>query len=92
MIANLAALMPEGTSWSDPDGGMFCWVRLPGAINTTAMLANALEHQVAYVPGRAFFACRPDDATLRLSFVTNPPEVIADGLWRRRKTNGEAGL
>ena len=37
---------------------------------------------MAFVPGAPFFAGAPDRATLRLSFTTNPPERIAEGLRR----------
>jgi 2-aminoadipate transaminase len=35
---------------------------------------------VAFVPGAAFYAQRPDPRTMRLSFVTLTPELIADGV------------
>ena len=44
--------------------------------------AAAVDAGVAYVPGWPFFAGTPDRSTMRLSFVTNAPEVIDDGLNR----------
>jgi 2-aminoadipate transaminase len=85
MIAALAATLPEGTGWSDPDGGMFVWVRLPGDVDTAAVLSRAIEQRVAYAPGAYFFARTPDPATLRLSFVTHPSDVIAEGIARLGK-------
>lgn len=82
MIAALPDTVPPGTTWTDPDGGMFVWLRLPGAVDTTDLLKQALTHNVAFVPGAPFFATAPDPATMRLSFTTNPPDEIVEGMRR----------
>jgi DNA-binding transcriptional MocR family regulator len=82
MMAALPDAVPAGSEWSDPDGGMFTWVRLPGGADTAALLPRALEHDVAFVPGQPFYAAGPDHATLRMSFTTNTPERIAEGMRR----------
>jgi DNA-binding transcriptional MocR family regulator len=82
MIAALPDTVPAGTVWTDPDGGMFVWLRLPGEVDTADLLRDALAHNVAFVPGAPFFATNPDHATLRLSFTTNPPEEIVEGMRR----------
>jgi 2-aminoadipate transaminase len=88
MIAALPASTPPGTAWTDPDGGMFVWVTLPGDVDTAALLPDALAHDVAYVPGASFYATTPDHSTLRLSFTTTSPEVIATGLARLARVLG----
>lgn len=82
MAAALAEALPAGSVCSDPDGGMFIWVRLPGEVDTATLLPAALRAGVAFVPGAAFFAGVPDRATMRLSFVTYPAETIAEGVIR----------
>ncbi|MEU7480644.1 PLP-dependent aminotransferase family protein [Lentzea sp. NPDC042327] len=82
MIDALPATVPDGTTWSDPDGGMFVWLRLPGEVDSAVLLMEALEHDVAFVPGAPFFATTPDHATFRMSFTTNTPEEIAEGMSR----------
>ncbi|GAA4606902.1 2-aminoadipate transaminase [Actinoplanes octamycinicus] len=82
MLTMLAQVMPAGTRWTDPDGGMFVWVTLPGPADTAAILPAALAHDVAFVPGAAFYAADPDRATLRLSFTTSTPEQITEGMRR----------
>lgn len=82
MIAALPDTVPAGAEWSDPDGGMFVWLRLPGSVDTADLLRKALDHNVAFVPGAPFFATNPDTATMRLSFTTNPPEEIVEGMSR----------
>jgi DNA-binding transcriptional MocR family regulator len=64
---------------------MFVWARLPDGWDAEPLLARALEHDVAFVPGHPFFAGEPDRATLRLSFTAHPPAEIAEGLTRLRR-------
>ncbi|WP_369132619.1 PLP-dependent aminotransferase family protein [Modestobacter sp. I12A-02662] len=82
MVRALPEVLPPGSSWTDPDGGMFVWARLPGNPDTAELLRRALSADVAFVPGAAFYAGTPDRSTLRLSFTTHTPERIGDGLAR----------
>lgn len=82
MLAALPATLPAGSSWTTPDGGMFIWVTLPPGRNAGELLARAIDHQVAFVPGAPFYAEVPQLNTLRLSFVTYEPAVIMAGLAR----------
>jgi len=77
MQAALQREMPPGSRWQRPAGGMFFWVELPAGLDAAALLPRALDAGVAYVPGAAFFPAAPRANTLRLSFVTVPPERIA---------------
>ncbi|GAA2900154.1 aminotransferase [Actinoplanes cyaneus] len=91
MLRLLPEAMPAGTTWTDPDGGMFVWVRLPGDADTARLLPYALRQDVAFVPGAPFFAGRPDRATLRLSFSSSTPDEIAEGMRRLRAAVLSAG-
>jgi DNA-binding transcriptional MocR family regulator len=82
MLAALPGVTPPGTKWTDPDGGMFTWLELPRALDTSELLPRAVELGVAFAPGAPFFATEPDVSTLRLSFTTHPPQVIAEGMTR----------
>ncbi|MBI5106184.1 MAG: PLP-dependent aminotransferase family protein [Solirubrobacterales bacterium] len=86
LVDGLPDALPEGSSWTRPDGGMFVWVRLPGGWDADALLQDALTRDVAFVPGWPFFAGEPDRATLRLSFTAHPPAEILEGLERLRAT------
>ena len=59
---------------------MFFWIRLPEGFDAMALLPKAVDAGIAFVPGAAFYAHAPDPRTLRLSFVTLTPELIADGV------------
>jgi len=82
MMSAMPATAPEGSVWSDPDGGMFTWVRLPGPVDSAELLPRALAKDVAYVPGAPFYAGPGDPATLRLSFTTHTPSEITEGMAR----------
>jgi 2-aminoadipate transaminase len=80
MAAALQAHLPPGCRWRAPVGGMFFWVELPAHLDATALLPQAVEAGMAYVPGSPFFPQGGHANTLRLSFVTVPPERIAEGV------------
>lgn len=80
MLDALARHMPEGVVWNRPQGGMFLWVELPQGLDATAVLAKAVEQNVAFVPGAPFYAHAPKIETLRLAFVTVPPARIEQGV------------
>ncbi|MGY2489939.1 aminotransferase-like domain-containing protein [Cupriavidus sp. CP313] len=82
MLDALSRHMPEGVRWSTPEGGMFIWVELPAAIDTMALLEAAVARNVAFVPGAPFYAITPRNNTLRLAFVTVPPQKIEEGIAR----------
>ncbi|MCO5103474.1 MAG: PLP-dependent aminotransferase family protein [Burkholderiaceae bacterium] len=82
--AMLAALEREmdglDVQWNRPVGGMFLWLRLPEGMDASALLALAVERNVAFVPGAAFYAGQADPRTLRLSFVTASSAQIDTGI------------
>ena len=82
--AMLAALQHEmaglGVTWNEPDGGMFLWARLPEGMDAMALLPQAVERGVAFVPGAAFYADHADPRTLRLCFVTASVAQIQAGV------------
>lgn len=86
MLKTLDEVMPEGVSWTRPQGGLFLWVTLPKHMDAMALLAKALERKVAYVAGVDFY---PDGKTkndLRLNFSYSSPAQIVEGLKRLAQT------
>ncbi|WP_028708064.1 PLP-dependent aminotransferase family protein [Propionicicella superfundia] len=80
MAEALTRHLPPGCRWSVPAGGMFFWVELPPGADAAALLPAAVAAGVAFVPGSPFFAGGGHENTLRLSFVTVPPDVIDAGV------------
>lgn len=83
MLASLQRHMPEGVTWTRPEGGMFVWVTLPATINGANLLAASLrDERVAFVPGGAFFADGSGKNTMRLNYSLASEAVIDEGVQR----------
>ncbi|MGI4717449.1 MAG: PLP-dependent aminotransferase family protein [Janthinobacterium lividum] len=80
MLDAMAEHFPSSVTWTRPEGGMFIWVTLPKSIDAMKLLDQSLAARVAFVPGAPFYANEPETNTLRLSFVTVPPERIREGI------------
>ncbi len=62
---------------------MFVWVGLPADIDGHSLLERALiEANVAFVPGKAFFADGSGGQTIRLNFSRPGISEIEDGVRR----------
>jgi len=70
MLNALDRYFPDGFKWSRPEGGMFVWVEGPEGTNMADIYQEAVQRQVAFVPGHFFFA-KPGDGlgTMRLNFT-----------------------
>lgn len=83
LLTALKREMPEGVTWTKPEGGMFVWLTLPEHIDAADLLARSLNtERVAFVPGRAFFADASNGNTLRLSFSCADEAAIDEGMRR----------
>jgi 2-aminoadipate transaminase len=82
MDSSLRESMPAGFSWTHPEGGMFLWIACPERIDTTNLLARALDRKVAFVPGRDFFPDASGHRFMRLNFSNASPERIREGIGR----------
>ena len=68
MLGLLERYMPEGTSWTRPEGGLFLFLTLPEGIDTVALYDEALSAGVAYVAGSFFYTDGSHRNTMRLNF------------------------
>lgn len=82
LTAEMTAELPAGCTWSDPTGGLFVWVRVPGGVDTGDLLAKAVSARVAYVPGRAFYADGSGSEEMRLAYCFVPSERLREGVRR----------
>jgi DNA-binding transcriptional MocR family regulator len=82
MLAALEARFPESSSWTHPAGGFYVWVSFADHVDTHAMLAAAVEHRVAYVPGTAFYPDERGRDRMRLAFCYPPEDRIREGIAR----------
>ena len=79
MLQALEANMPEGASWSRPEGGYFIWLDLP---SETPSLAEAEAAGVTFVPGTDFFHDGSGTRSLRLAFSFVSPDEVTEGVAR----------
>jgi 2-aminoadipate transaminase len=80
MLDSLAEHFPREAEWTHPQGGLFIWATMPSYIDTTDLLARALEEHVAFVPGRAAFVDGRGGSSMRLNFSGVGEDDIREGI------------
>ncbi len=80
VLAACRSYLPPGSKWTQPQGGMNLWVRLPDMVDAAGLLERAQRERVSYLPGRFFEVSRPEPSSLRLSFAGLPPDRITAGM------------
>jgi 2-aminoadipate transaminase len=85
MLETLEKEMPEGITWTKPEGGLFLWIRLPESMSSTELFEIAIDNDVAYVIGAAFHHDRSGENTMRMNFSFPSEEQIVDGVKRLAK-------
>jgi 2-aminoadipate transaminase len=83
MLDALAEFWPNGCCWTDPQGGLFLWARVPESIDTQEFFKDAIAEKVAYVPGVNFYPNQDGGHNaMRLNFSYSPPDLIVEGIRR----------
>jgi 2-aminoadipate transaminase len=82
MLGALDATMPEGVTWTRPDGGFFTWLSAPLGTDTTVLAAQAASEGVTYVPGQLFDPQGAKNHQIRLSYSCVSEKQIVAGVRR----------
>ncbi len=82
MISSLERHMPPGVTWSDPDGGLFLFLRFPQGVDSADVLQESLARGVAFVTGTPFFADGSGRNTARLNYSFGSVERNEEGIAR----------
>ncbi len=82
MVEAIREHFPEGVSFTEPEGGMFLWITLPGGISSLKVFDRAIREKVAFVPGNPFYVSSGDVSTMRLNFSSVDEETIRTGIER----------
>jgi 2-aminoadipate transaminase len=85
MLRALEQAFPDpsmGVRWTRPQGGLFLWVQLPPEMDSAALLRDAIEEKVAFVPGAPFHPEGGGAHTLRLNFSNATEAQIEEGISR----------
>src|SRR5215472_12547985 len=67
---SLRRQMPDGVSWTKPEGGMCLWLELPPGFDASDLMIHARERRVLFAPGRDFYVQSPMPNTLRQAFAS----------------------
>jgi 2-aminoadipate transaminase len=82
MLDALAEYFPPEATWTRPQGGLFIWATLPEYLDTTDLLARALQRNVAFVPGRAAYLDGRGGSSMRINFSGVAEDAIREGVRR----------
>lgn len=80
MLSLLEEHMPEGVSWTHPEGGLFLFLTMPEGFDAVKFYDTALSAGVAYVAGEFFHPDRSGKNTMRLNFSFMSPDRIREGI------------
>ena len=72
--------LPEGATYTRPEGGMNLWIELPAPLEAESLLRRVEERGVSYLPGRHFSVRAGTGRGLRISFGGLTPEEITRGI------------
>lgn len=82
MLKEIDEQFPAGVKHSNPEGGMFIWVEVPGNVNTMDLFNNCVKHNVAFVPGEPFYPDEVIPGTFRMNFSNMKENQIHEGVRR----------
>ena len=80
LLSLLEEYMPEGVSWTHPEGGLFLFLTMPEGFDAVAFYDKALSAGVAYVAGEFFHPDRSGRNTMRMNFSFMTPQKITEGV------------
>ena len=80
LLSLLEEHMPEGVSWTHPEGGLFLFLTMPEGFDAVKFYDKSLDAGVAYVAGEFFHPDRSGKNTMRLNFSFMSHERIAEGI------------
>jgi 2-aminoadipate transaminase len=82
MIELIDEYFPPEISYTEPEGGMFLWLTLPEGMAAMELFNEAVQFNVAFVPGEAFYIDGGGRNTLRLNYSNADEEKIQQGIYR----------
>lgn len=80
LLGLLEEYMPEGVSWTHPEGGLFLFLTMPECFDAVKFYDKALDAGVAYVAGEFFHPDGSGKNTMRMNFSFMSPEKITEGV------------
>lgn len=85
MIDSMKKYFPQEVKYTYPEGGLFTWVELKEGLDAGKINKEALEVNVAVVPGVSFYPNGGNENHFRLNYSNMPEEKIVEGIKRLGK-------
>ncbi len=85
MLSCFDKYMPEGVTWTRPQGGLFLFVKLPEGYDSRELFDVAIKENVAFVIGEAFHCDGSGKNTMRINFSYMDDEKTEEGVKRLSK-------
>ncbi|MCK9629172.1 MAG: PLP-dependent aminotransferase family protein [Bacteroidales bacterium] len=82
MLACFEKYMPEGVTWTHPEGGLFLFVKMPEGYDSRELFDIAMKEDVAFVIGEAFHCDGSGKNTMRINFSFMNAERTEEGVKR----------
>ena len=82
MLQHFEDYMPEGVSWTEPEGGLFLFLNLPENMNADELFKKAVKEKVAFVIGSAFHFDGSGKNSMRINFSYSSKEKNLEGVKR----------
>ncbi len=82
MLGAFEKYMPEGVTWTRPEGGLFLFLTLPEGYDAEELFQIAIEKNVAFVLGTVFFVNGKGKNTMRINFSYMSEEQNIEGVKR----------
>ena len=82
MLGAFEQYMPEGVTWTRPEGGLFLFLNLPEGYDAEELFQIAIEKNVAFVLGTVFFVNGKGKNTMRINFSYMSEEKNIEGVKR----------
>jgi 2-aminoadipate transaminase len=82
MLKGFEEHMPEGVTWTKPEGGLFLFVTLPEYMDAEKLFKIAVKNNVAFVLGSVFHCNGAGKNTMRINFSYVSIEKNIEGVKR----------
>ena len=80
LLEQLERHMPEGVSWTHPEGGLFLFLTMPDGFDAVKFYDKSLDAGVAYVAGEFFHPDGSGKNTMRMNFSFMSEQKICEGV------------
>ena len=80
LLSQLEEHMPEGVSWTHPEGGLFLFLTMPEGFDAVRFYDRSLDAGVAYVAGEFFHPDGNGKNTMRMNFSFMSEQKICEGV------------